>query len=174
MFEDFRRAWHQAVDNFWREVGAEGDGRPDAVYREVGRARTQLDRLDAEVGETRSRLRSERDQADVCDRRERMAREIGDAETARVAAEYGARHRERAAVLARKLEALEAERTLCRRDLDEMEDALQDGRVAGARAELEDLNRHPAEEQFRDLENSSRDRTAAERLEELKRQMGDG
>lgn len=173
VFEDFRRAWRQAVDNFWREVGAEGDARTDAIYREVGRARTQLDRLGVEVDETRGRLRGEREQADVCDRRERMARRIGDTETARVAAVYGARHRERAAVLERKLEALEAERSLCRRDLDEMEGALQDGRVAGAAPELEDLNRHPSEGQFRDLEDSSRERAAAERLEELKRRMGE-
>ena len=113
----------------------------------------------------------------VLDERERMAREIGDLETARGAGAYGARHRERAGVLERKLEALEAERTLCRRDLDEMERALQDGRVApppGARGipDPEDLDRHPAEGEFRNLEDAGRDRAAAERLEELKRRMG--
>lgn len=170
MFEEFRRAWREAVDNFWAEVGAEGDGGTGAVYREVGRARTQLERLAAEVGETRRRLAGEREEAGVCERRERLAREIGDLETARVAAQYGGRHRERAAVLERKLEALEAERSLCRRDLDEMESALQDGRVA-ARPELEDLNRHPSEGEFRNLEDSQRERAAAERLDELKRRM---
>lgn len=172
MFDEFRRAWREAVDNFWREVRAEEEGSGAAVYREVGRARTQLERLDAEVGESRRRLAEEREQAAVCERRERLAREIGDQETARVAAEFGARHRERADVLARKVEALEAERSLCRRDLDEMEEALRDGRVASPDPALEDLNRHPAEGQFRDLEESDRERAAAERLEELKRRMG--
>lgn len=178
MFEDFRRAWREAVSNFWRELRAD-EAESGAVYREVGRARTQLERLGAELVETARRLKEERDHAAVCDRRERMAREIGDLETARVAAEYGARHRERAAVLERKLDALEAERTLCRRDLDEMERALQDGRVAAPpgstrTADLEDLNRHPAEGEFRNLEDAGRDREAAERLKELKRRMGKG
>ena len=172
MFEEFRRAWQEAVGNFWREVRAEEGGSDAGVYREVGRARTQLERLDAEIGETRRRMMEERKQAEVCDRRERMARGIGDAETARVAAEYGARHRERAAVLERKAEALEAERSLCRRDLDEMERVLQaSGRPDPGRI-AEELDRDPHEAEFRDLEDASRDRAAEERLEELKRRMG--
>ena len=174
MFDDFRRAWQEAVSNFWREVRAD-EGGERAVYREVGRARTQLAGLDGEIGETRRRLDSEREQATVCERRERLARDIGDLETARVAAEFAGRHRERAAVLERKLEALEAERALCRRDLDEMERALQAGAGSATKAaldDLEDLSRHPAEPEFRDLERSQRDRAAEERLSELKRRMG--
>ena len=174
MFDDFRRAWQEAVSNFWREVRADEEGSAGAVYRQVARARGHLEQLDGEIAETRRRLVEEREQATVCDRRERMARDIGDLETARVAGEFAVRHRERAAVLERKAEALEAERGLCRRDLDEMERALQDGRVAGAgpgRDDL-DLDRHPAESAFRNLEDASRDRAAAERLEELKRRMG--
>lgn len=172
MFDEFRRAWRQAVENFWVEVGAEGAGSAGPVYREIGRARTQLERLDAEISETRSRLAEERENAAVCERRSRLAGNIGDVETARVAAAYGVRHRERAAVLERKVEALEAERTLCRRDLDEMELALQRGRSDDARAELDDLNRHPAEGEFRDLEDTDREKAAAARLEALKRRMG--
>ncbi|HUG39696.1 MAG TPA: hypothetical protein VMM12_04390 [Longimicrobiales bacterium] len=172
MFEDFRAAWREAVANFWRELRAEEDADARAAYREMGRARTQLERLDAELADTRRRLATEREQAAVCDRRQRMARQIGDVETARVAGEYAARHRERAAVLERKADALEAERALCRRDLDEMERAVQDGRVAPGRSVLEDLERDPAEAEFRNLEDATRERAAAERLEELKRRMG--
>lgn len=171
MFDEFRRAWQEAVENFWREVRAE-DGAAGAVYGEIRRARGQLDRLDTEIGETRRRLKEEREQVSVCQRRARLAANIGDLETARVAAEYAERHRERAAVLERKADALEAERGLCRRDLEEMERALQDARPAGARPTLDDLDRDPAEDAFRTLEQTRRDRTAAERLEELKRRMG--
>lgn len=173
MFEDFRRAWRQAVHNFWEELEGDAGPRDGAVYREVARARNQLDRLDEEIGAERQRLAEETQQAEICVRRERMAREIGDEKTARLAAEYAARHRERAAVLERKVEALEAERALCRRDLAEMERALQDGRAAARDAleDLSDLNRHPQEPEFRDLEDSSRRRSAEERLEELKRRM---
>lgn len=172
MFQEFKRAWKQAVDNFWRELEAGTEGGTGAAYREVARVRNQLDELEDEIAETNQRLAHEREQVKVCIRRERLARDIQDAETARVAAEYRVRHEERASVLEQKLGALEAERGLCRRDLGEMEKALQEGRVSAARAELEDLDRHPREEEFRDLEESARNQTAEERLEELKRRMG--
>lgn len=172
MFDQFRRAWRDAVENFWREVRAEEEGAAGALYGEVRRARGQLDRLDAEIGETRRRLKEEREQVSVCRRRAHLAADIGDMETARVASEYAERHRERAEVLERKADALEAERGLCRRDLDEMERALREMPSAGARQTLDDLDRDPAEDAFRTLEQTSRDRAAAERLEDLKRRMG--
>lgn len=172
MFREFKRAWKQAVDNFWRELEADAAGESGAAYREVGRVRNQMDELDSEIAGTRQRLAHEREQVKVCIRRERLARDIQDEETARVAAEYRGRHEERAAVLEQKLEALEAERRLCRRDLDEMEQALREGWGRAARMELEDLNRHPREAEFRDLEDSAKAQTAEERLEELKRRMG--
>lgn len=172
MFESFRSAWRQAVDNFWEELHGDetaGDRRARAMYAQVARARNELSRLEREISECARAREAERAEAEVCARRERMARRIGDVETASVAAEYRVRHEERAGVLGRKLEALVAEEALCRRDLREMEGALTS--VAdGARAvEIEDLNRHPREAEFQDLERAARDRTAAERLEELKR-----
>jgi hypothetical protein len=169
MFREFKRAWKQAVDNFWEELEADGQ---DAAYREVSRVRNQMDELDDAIADTRTRLSHEKEQITVCDRRERMAKDIGDQETARVAADYRTRHRERAEVLEQKLDALEAERDLCRRDLQEMEKALQAGRVRSARDQLEDLNRHPAEDEFRNLEDSDRSRSAEDRLDELKKRMG--
>lgn len=172
MFGEFRRAWREAVDNFWHELEADTAPGEGAVYRQVAEARNQLERLDRQIAEARHREKEERREAEVCRRRERMAREIGDDETAGLAGDFAARHAERADVLGRKAEALEAERALCRRDLTEMERALQSGRVASdPRPELEDLNRHPSEGAFRDLEDNHRSRSAAERLEELKRRM---
>ncbi len=177
VFGEFRRAWRDAVDNFWRELEGDGaEGRDRGVYREVAGVRNQLEELDGAIGETRARLKDELEQVEACGRRERLARKIGDEETARVAAEYGGRHQERADVLRRKLEALEAERKLCVRDLGEMERALQERRVPGvadALAELDeiDLNRHPQEGEFRGLEETERSRAAEARLEELKRRM---
>jgi hypothetical protein len=171
MFDNFKQAWRQAVDNFWTELegGEAGDARVRALYREVANARNQLARLDREIGECRRGHGHEREQADVCARRERMARDIGDAETERVAAEYRARHEERAQVLARKLDALQAERALCQRDLGEMERGLAAAGAVRPPDELDDLNRHPREADFQGLEEAERQRAAAERLEELKR-----
>lgn len=172
MFREFKRAWRQAVDNFWQELEADSAEGSGAAYREVARVRNQMDELEDEITDTRQRLTHELEQVKVCIRRARMAEDIGDTETARVAVEYRDRHQERASVLERKLEALEAEHRLCRRDLDEMEQALQEGRAQSARAELDDLDRHPDEHEFRDLEESERAQSAEERLEELKKRMG--
>ncbi len=172
MFDNFKRAWRQAVDNFWTELEAgdsAGGARTRALYREVGNARNQIERLDREIEDCRKGHEYEREQADVCARRERMARDIGDDETVQIASEYRARHQERADVLTRKLDALRAERALCRRDLADMERALlAAGLVPDDPVEV-DLNRHPREDDFRSLEDSARERAAAERLEELKR-----
>lgn len=178
VFDEFRRAWREAVDNFWRELDGAGDGggggaTDGAAYREVGRVRTQLEELGSAIDATRQRLAEEIEQVEACARRERLARSIGDEETARIAARYRGRHQERAQVLRQKLDVLEAERRLCRRDLHEMEKALLDGRVKGAaRVELEDFDRHPREDEFRTLEDAQRARSAEERLEDLKRRMG--
>lgn len=174
VFDEFRRAWRQAVDNFWQELeGDDPDGRLRGVYREVAGARNQLEELDDAIGATRQRLKHETEQVEACARRERLARKIGDEETATVAARYRDRHEERADVLRRKLEALEAERRLCARDLGEMERALQE-RTAPPQGQIDDLdlNRHPREHEFRNLEDTARNRSAEERLEELKRRMG--
>lgn len=170
---ELRRAWREAVDNFWRELEAGGAGAAEpGVYRQVAGARSHIQRLDNDIGDARMRLKDERQEVEACDRRQRMARDIGDSETARIAGEYGERHRERVAVLEKKIDALESERRLWRRDLDEMERALQEGRVeAPERPELDDLNAHPREHEFRNLEDAERGRSADERLEELKRRM---
>ena len=57
---------------------------------------------------------------EVCERRAMLAERIGDAETVRVAREFGAKHREKAAVLEQKVAAAEAELALRRREADEM------------------------------------------------------
>lgn len=175
VFDEFRRAWRQAVSNFWQELeGDDPDGRSRGVYREVAGARNQLEELDDAIGATRQRLKHETEQVEACARRERMARKIGDDETETIAARFRVRHEERADVLRRKLDALEAERRLCARDLAEMERALQERTTTGARGEIEDLDldRHPREHEFRNLEDTARNRSAEERLEELKRRMG--
>jgi hypothetical protein len=174
MFDSFKSAWRQAVDNFWVEMEAGDsavDARVRAGYRQIAAARSQVERLERDIEECRVARDHEHEQAQVCSRREQMARQIGDVETARVATDFRVRHEERAGVLARKLEALQAEHALCRRDLAEMERAM--AVAAGPlRPEIDDLNRHPNEPDFQTLERAARERAAAERLEELKRRHG--
>ena len=83
----------------------------------VGETREALARTERELGAERQRL------ADA-DRRGRLAVEIQDGETVDVARRFATKHRERAAVLERKLAAQRDELALAERDQAEMQEQL--------------------------------------------------
>lgn len=182
MLDDLKHAWREAVENFWTELRAadEGlEGQLRGMQRQLAMARTEEGRLRTEAARTRGQRDGELREAEVCRRREAMARDIGDEETAGVAARYAQRHTERAAVLQRKLDALEAERSLLDRDIGEMESALAEfrrrneltggpGATLGGTPDVEDP---AAARDFAHLRQQERERAAEERLEELKRRM---
>lgn len=182
MFEDWKKAWREAVENFRREleeVDTEGGGSPDvrAMRRDLVSARGALDKLDLEIERTRKEGAAEREQEAVCRRREGLARNIGDEETARLAGEFAVRHAERALVMERKVDVLVEERTLLRRDLDAMQETLK-AQPGGAAAAFEappdpDVLEQRAREDrdFARLDREARERAAEQRLEELKRKM---
>jgi hypothetical protein len=177
MFEDWKRAWREAVANFQHELHAEEDGtnpHQDTLRRELATARGALARLETEIATTRRHAEAERESEQVCRRRETMAAQIGDEETVRVAVEYAVRHAERASVLERKVEVLEAERSLLQRDLEAMEQVVASRGPAApessARHTLLDDDEE-TERQRRELQRMQRERTADERLEELKRKL---
>ena len=125
MFENLRAAFRQAVENFKTELRR--DEVPEAVDRllhgmreEVTDAKVRLRGLEDDLQRTRAEEAREKRELETCDRRERMARQIGDEDTAKVAADYGAKHRERARVLEEKAAALEKELVLRRREIEEM------------------------------------------------------
>jgi len=139
MFEDLRKAWKEAVDNFWRELdedddqtGVHGAARKQlsAMRHELSAADAEVRRLQAEVARARTAAAGERKEEETCRRRLAMAEGIGDAETAQLARTYEERAAERAAVLERKAEALEAEHTLRTRDLAEMREAVDKAATA--------------------------------------------
>ncbi|HSJ14292.1 MAG TPA: hypothetical protein VK939_07745 [Longimicrobiales bacterium] len=176
MFDDWKRAWREAVANFQRELGAEEDGTSghyQSLRRELATARGALQRLESEIETVGRNAAAERESEQVCRRREGMATAIGDVETARIAAEYAARHAERAAVLERKVEVLGAERTLLVRDLEVMAAAVAEAAPsvtdAGPGGLLDDDEAREWER--RRLDRLQRERDADARLEELKRRM---
>jgi hypothetical protein len=177
MFEDWKQAWREAVANFQHELHSEEDGtfaHHDALRRELATARGALMRLDSEIASARRAAAAERDSEQVCRRRETMAGQINDLETVRIAAEYAARHAERAVVLERKVEVLEAERALLQRDLAAMEQAVaaaDESAPAGSSSAslLDDDDERDRER--REFQRLQRERVAEERLEELKRRM---
>ena len=125
MFENLRRAFSEAVDNFNREL--ERDAVPEAVdnllrgmENEAVSAKAGLARLQKDLARARGLAKAERREAEVCRRREAMARRIGDEETAQVAASFGERHERRTRVLEGKADAIEAEVRLLETEYAEM------------------------------------------------------
>jgi len=181
MFEDWKQAWRDAVANFQRELEDEpGDATTRAMRRDERTTAESLRRLDAELAAARRNVEAERAEEAVCRRREGLARNVGDAETARIAAEFAARHEQRARVLERKVEVLQAERQLLVGDLDRMRAALAergiDPRVSSGSTPPpppdpgpDPYERELEDQRFRRMEREARERAAEERLEELKR-----
>jgi hypothetical protein len=175
MFQDWKEAWREAVENFRREVGHDAlpDGaspRARIMHRELSAAREAFSRLEAEILRSQRDASAERESEAVCRRREGQARTIGDDETVRIAIEYAVRHSERAAIFERKVEVLIAERDLLRRDLEAMEKIVSD-RMAAAPTPEQLAERDNQERDFGRLEREAREKAAADRLEELKRKM---
>lgn len=193
MFEDWKAAWREAVENFYRELN-EGEGpvnaRLHAMRREISAANGELRRLEAELARARKAADEERAEEAVCRRRQTAAQRIEDAETARLAGEWAERHARRARVLEQKVEALRAEHEMRAGDIAEMEAALAAASEAAAveaggepasagvgggtppgPSPEEDEARAAQDREFRRLDREARERAAEARLDELKKRM---
>jgi hypothetical protein len=178
MFNDWKQAWRQAVENFQREV-RDGDAPPRirAMEREIVSAAGALAKLDDEIRRTARELDGERESEQVCRRRETLAQEAADVETARIAADFAGRHAARADVLSRKLAVLQDERALLARDINAMRDVVAEAAPAagtvgtGHAGASHDEQAAATDRDFSHLEREARERAAAARLEELKRRM---
>jgi len=83
-------------------------------------AKLGLDRMRESLGATERELVAERKQLDDAERRGRLAAQVSDAETVVVAERFAGRHRERVAMLERKLAVQRDELMLGERELEEM------------------------------------------------------
>jgi hypothetical protein len=174
MFEDWKKAWEQAVANFQREL--EGEDRPGEVpghraagmRRDLADARRALERLQADVIASQRELVGEQEQVATCQRRAAMAERIGDEETLRIARDFERKHTDRAALLHRKVDVLKDELAMRQEELAVMEDqaAIELAEIAQAQT---DRVKHDAE--FRQLDQQRRERDAEAMLEELKKRM---
>lgn len=150
MFAELRDAFRQAVENFKKEL--DRDRVPEEVDRlvsgmrdEVADAKAYLARLEKEIEKTLDRAEAEKEEVKTCRRREEMAREIGDEETATVAAQFAEKHEKRRSVLERKALALEEELDLRRSEVEEMME-----RIKKARARRADLGTRAGRASARD------------------------
>lgn len=174
MFEDWKKAWDQAVANFERELHGEDSAslppgsRVAGMRRDLAAAHKALDRLEADLTLSRRDLAAEDEQIATCERRAVMADNIGDVETARIAREFGQRHLERAGILRRKVEVLQDELAMRQEELTAME---KDAAAELIEIEKIERNRIQQDADFRKLEHERRERDAEARLEELKKRM---
>lgn len=125
MFEDLRAAFREAIENFNRELHR--DRVPETVDRllvvmrnEIADEKAAVKRLEEEIERARAEAQRQKEQGETARRREKMARRIGDQETADVAARYAEKHEGHHQVIERKLTALAEELTFRSGTVDEM------------------------------------------------------
>ena len=164
-------------------------------------AKVGLQDLRDALVQSKRRLETERRELDTVQRRKRLADQIGDAETVRVAGQYEQMHAERVQVLVRKLEAQESELALAERDVAQMMQELRSaasgiplgnersgGNAAAMKEAMDEIESDlgggssasgKGESLREEIDGLSRSRTradheadAARKLEELKRRMG--
>ncbi len=125
MFENLRQAFREAVSNFKEEIRR--DEVPDAVdallrgmKAEVTDKQAYIRRLESELEQTRLKVAREKKSTETALRRQKLAQEIGDGETARVAGEFAEKHVRSLTVLEHKAAALEEELEVRRAEAQEM------------------------------------------------------
>jgi phage shock protein A len=133
MFDNLRRAFKEAVENFKEEL--DRDAVPETVDRllrqmtnEATDAKAYVSRLEVEIERTLKAAEAEKREASTCRRREKMASEIGDEETASLASSYAEKHEGRQQVLEQKALAFKKELDLRRAEVEDMIEAIKKAR----------------------------------------------
>jgi len=134
MFENLRKAFREAADNFKEELNRDEipevvDGLLRQMQEEVTDAKAQLYTLEEQIKKALQLAEMEGKEVATCRRREEMARKIGDEETARVAMEFAEKHEKRKEIQERKALALREELELKRGEVDDMLAQIKEARA---------------------------------------------
>ncbi|MCZ6918045.1 MAG: hypothetical protein O7I93_14810 [Gemmatimonadetes bacterium] len=187
MFERLRDAIESMLDAATPPTDARGAvGR---MQEAVVEAKTALVEMREQLADIQRKLERERQRLEDAERRGKMAENIDDEETARIAEEFASKHREKAAVFARKLEAQRAELDLAERELAVMREQFKKVRIQAAGGGISDR----IESAWRDIESAggvrpgldlqgellrtqldaaAKEAAADEQLRKLKKKMG--
>lgn len=135
MFDNLLRAFAEAKENFQRELGRDQSseqigGLLKGMEREAVETRAYLKALREQLARAERRAAGEKRELHTCRRRRKMAEEIGDDETARIAREYESKHAERHRVLSQKAVALKAELELGEGEYAEMMKQIKQARAS--------------------------------------------
>ncbi len=119
------------MDNFKEEL--DRDDVPEAVdnllramKREAADTQAETQRLEAAIKKAIEATDKEKREGETCRRREKMASDIGDEETARVAREYAEKHEHRREVLEQKAIVLKEELDMRRAEFKDMIATIKD------------------------------------------------
>lgn len=156
MFESLRQAFREALDNFRTELNRDrvpeaADRLLRAMQEELVGAKAALSRLEDELAAVEEEARSEEAEARTCLRRESMAEEIGDGDTAAVARDFAAKHLRRKDLLEEKAAVLRRELADRRAEVAEMTDQLRSAKVH-REALIASAGRAGARERFQEAE----------------------
>jgi phage shock protein A len=182
MFDDLRRAFGEALDNFNKEL--KRDHVPENVDRllvgmkgELADETAEVRGLEVELEKATAASAREKAAGETCRRREKMARDIADEDTATLAAQHAAKHEGHHAVLERKTQAIREELEYRRKTLAEMsaqlDEAMRKRGALGASAGRTEARQAFAEaddlfsELDRMAEKMTGERTRAEAAEEV-------
>jgi hypothetical protein len=130
-----------------------GDPRQRAalLHSAVVEAKVAVSAMRDALAATERTLAAERKQLQDAERRGRLAAQIPDPDTVQVAEQFATRHRERVAVLERKLAAQQEELSLTQRDVDQMTLELKQSRSGASSSGGTTANQEAA---WRDLESA--------------------
>lgn len=174
MFERLRTAMEAALSG---TSGGELRAALLQMRSAVVEARSAIRRLEQELSGTAAALASEREQLLAAERRGRLARGIGDQETAEVASRFAVKHAEKVALLEKKLGVQREELDLLQRELAEMVEELDRAEKEARARGLADRSAGVVHEEDEELLRYRMDRAAREarvdeQLEALKKRMG--
>jgi hypothetical protein len=178
MFERLKEALRDAVS---RASSPQGRAALAQMRDALVQAKVGLGDLRQGVERTRARLEAERAELETVRRRGKLAADIDDRETVRIAEQYERKHGDRVTVLEKKLAAQQEELALAEHEIDEMTAQLRAAYVgvvppgaAPASPMPDPLEEARAEGDAlrRDIERAARDAAAQRQLDELKRRMG--
>jgi phage shock protein A len=125
MFEDLRAAFREALDNFNKElrrdnVSETADRLLIGMKNEIADEKVQILDLESQLEKALAGSRREKELGATCRRRETMARDIGDEDTANVAAQHAVKHEGHHALLDKKAAAIHEELEFRRKNVGEM------------------------------------------------------
>ena len=125
MFDDLRAAFREALDNFNKELRRENvsetaDRLLIGMKNEIADEKVQVRELEAQLERALAGARREQEAGAIARRREKLARDIGDEETASIAAQHATKHEGHHALLEKKAAAIREEIEFRRRNVDEM------------------------------------------------------